>query len=267
MRVVLIALALATGGCSDARKAAGAGDSTRLARAARDSSGAAVPVSAPVTRDDLAMYRRGIAAEIDTMRAIVAAPGFTRAAGSGPGSGQAALTARVRAMVESPAWQETLQRTGWTDLYADGAAFRQFLLAEQARIMGVTERLQAGRAATRGGLTPSPRTAPAAAVVLALSLGALLVWQRRGSGTGVAPSRGGHRRVAAVTAACLAQSLLMPVIGFIPTAAAVFATGAYALGSTRVLYNVAVGLAVASVLAALFGAGLDVPLPMGAWTR
>ena len=95
MRVALIALALATGGCSDARKAAGAGDSTRLARAARDSSGAAVPVSAPVTRDDLAKYRRGVAAEIDTMRAIVAAPGFTRAAGSRPGSGQAALTARL----------------------------------------------------------------------------------------------------------------------------------------------------------------------------
>ena len=59
----------------------------------------------------------------------------------------------------------------------------------------------------------------------------------------------------------------MPVVGFVPTAAVVFATGAYALGSTRVARNVAIGLAVASALAVLFGAGLDVPLPMGAWTR
>ncbi len=223
----------------------------------------ALASSAPVREPGIdvpTLRELGVPLDLANWRGVVAPPGISAAE-------QAALTARVRAMVRSPAWQETLQRTGWTDLYADGPAFRQFLLAEQARIVGVIERLQAGRAATPGGFTPSPATAPAAAAGLALALGALLAWQRRGSGTSVAASRGGHGRIAAVTVACLAQSLLMPVIGFIPTAAAVFATGAYALGSTRVLYNVVIGLTVASVLAAVFGAGLDVPLPMGVWTR
>jgi len=52
-----------------------------------------------------------------------------------------------------------------------------------------------------------------------------------------------------------------------PTAAVVFTTGAYALGSTRVARNAAIGVAVAASLALLFGAGLDVPLPMGGWPR
>ena len=73
--------------------------------------------------------------------------------------------------------------------------------------------------------------------------------------------------MAAIAAACLAQAVLMPLVGFVPTAAAVFTTGAYALGSTRVLRNAAIGVAVAGVLALLFGAGLHVPLPMGAWVR
>ncbi len=242
---------------------AGVGGHSEFAQSIAAGQLRALASSAPVREPGIdvpTLRELGVPLDLANWRGVVAPPGISAVE-------QAALTARVRAMVGSPAWQETLQRTGWTDLYADGPAFRQFLLAEQARIIGVVERLQADRAATPSGFTPSPRAAPAAAVVVALALGALLVWQRRGSGTGVAPSRGGHRRVAAVTAACLAQSLLMPVIGFIPTAAAVFATGAYALGSTRVRYNVAVGVAVASVLAALFGAGLDVPLPMGAWTR
>jgi len=47
----------------------------------------------------------------------------------------------------------------------------------------------------------------------------------------------------------------------------VFTTGAYALGSRRVVRNAAIGVAVAGSLALLFGAGLDVPLPMGGWPR
>ncbi|HUU34851.1 MAG TPA: tripartite tricarboxylate transporter substrate-binding protein [Vicinamibacterales bacterium] len=204
----------------------------------------------------------GVALDLANWRGVVAPPGISAAE-------RAALTARVRAMAGSAAWRETLQRTGWTDLYADGATFRQFLLAEQARVVGVITRLQAGRAGTPSGFTPSPGTAPAAAVIITLGLGALLVWQRRGGRgrSSEAPAPGGAARVAAILGVCLAQALVLPVLGFVPTAAVVFTTGAYALGSRRVVRNAAIGVAVAGSLALLFGAGLDVPLPMGGWPR
>lgn len=247
----------------------------------------ALATSAPVREPGLdapTLREAGVPLDLANWRGVVAPPGISAAE-------QAALTARVRALVGSAAWRDTLQRTGWTDLYADGPAFRQFLLAEQARVIGVIERLQAGRAVAPGGLTPSAATAPRVAVTLAAGLAALLFWQRRGRGrvktapatalssapgrsapstspsTALSTSSGGARRVAAIAAACLAQAVLMPLVGFVPTAAAVFTIGAYALGSRRVARNAALGVAVAGVLALLFAVGLQVPLPMGAWRQ
>ena len=230
----------------------------------------ALATSAPVREPGLdapTLREAGVPLDLANWRGVVAPPGLSAAE-------QAALTARVRALVGSAVWRETLQRTGWTDLYADGPAFRQFLLAEEARVVGVIARLQAGRAVAPGGLTPSARTAPVAAVTLAVGLAALLVWQRRGAlsampapSASLAPAPGGSRRVAAIAGACLAQAVLLPLVGFVPTAAAVFTTAAYGLGSERVARNAAIGVAVASVLALLFGVGLRVPLPMGGWPR
>ncbi len=225
----------------------------------------ALASSSPVREPGLdvpTLREAGVPLDLANWRGVVAPPGISAAE-------QAALTARVRAMAGSAAWRETVQRTGWTDLYADGATFRQFLLAEQARVVGVVARLQAGRAAATNNFVPTPRTAPVAAVTLALSLGALLLWQRRGGhATPTAPSApGGTGRVVAILAVCLAQALVLPIVGFVPTAAVVYTTGAYALGSTGVARNAAVGVAVATSLALLFGAGLDVPLPMGGWPR
>lgn len=207
----------------------------------------------------------GVPLDLANWRGVVAPPGISAAE-------QDALTARVKAMTESADWRDTLQRTGWTDLYADGPAFRQFLLAEQARVLGVIARLQSGRTQASRGFTPSPRTAPLAAVALMLTFAVALWWQRRGAGatpdldaTVAAP--GGTGRVLLIAGAFLAQALLLPLVGFVPTAAAVFTSGAYALGSRHVLRNALIGAAVAGSLALLFGAGLDVPLPMGGWPR
>ncbi len=183
----------------------------------------ALATSAPVREPGLdapTLREAGVPLDLANWRGVVAPPGISAAE-------QEALTARVRALVGSAAWRDTLQRTGWTDLYADGPAFRQFLLAEQARVVGVIERLQAGRAVAPGGLTLSARTAPTVAVTLAAALAALLVWQRRDDGRATASSspaastpastaasttasrsRSGSARVAAIAAACFAQALL-----------------------------------------------------------
>ncbi len=116
----------------------------------------ALATSAPVREpgsDVPTLREAGVPLDLANWRGVVAPPGISAAE-------QAALTARVKAMVGSAAWQETLQRTGWTDLYADGAAFRQFLLAEESRVVGVIERLQSGRPAVATGFTPTARTAP-----------------------------------------------------------------------------------------------------------
>ena len=52
---------------------------------------------------------------------------------------RAALTARVGTLRQSPAWQETLARNDWIDLYLSGAAFDAFLEAERARAAAVLD--------------------------------------------------------------------------------------------------------------------------------
>jgi hypothetical protein len=178
----------------------------------------------------------------------------------------AALTLRVRAAVSSPAWRDTLTRTGWTDLYLDGPAFRQFLLADQARVEAVLTRLASGGPATGARWTPTSATAALVAVSFTALLAGLHGWQRRGMpAAGAAP--GGARRVALIAGATLVHAWLQPLTGFVPTATLVFTAGAAALGSQRHGRNALVGAAVAVVIAVVFAAGLGVPLPLGAWAR
>ena len=52
---------------------------------------------------------------------------------------RAALTARIDALRQSPAWQATLVRNDWIDLYLSGAAFDAFLEAERTRAAAVLD--------------------------------------------------------------------------------------------------------------------------------
>ena len=210
-------------------------------------------VDAPTLRES------GVDLVLANWRAVVAPPGISAAE-------QAALTDRVRSLVASPSWRETLQRTGWTDAYLDGPAFRQFLLAEQARVHAVIGRL-AQQSGTPPPATwmPTARTAPTAALVACLALGLARWWQRRGAADGTPPPT---RVVPVVTLLAVLglQAFAMPLVGFVPMAAAVFATTSRALGSRRPLRDVAIGALFAAALALLFAWGLDVPLPRGGLT-
>jgi putative tricarboxylic transport membrane protein len=206
-------------------------------------------VDAPTLRES------GVDLELANWRAVVAPPGISAAE-------QAALTGRVRALVASASWRETLQRTGWTDAYLDGPAFRQFLLAEQARVHAVIGRLaeQSGTPAPASWM-PTARTAPAAALIACVALGLARWWQRRtGADTATAMRLA---PVVALLAALALQAIAMPLVGFVPMAAAVFATTSRALGSRRPRRDVAIGALFALALALLFAWGLDVPLPRG----
>lgn len=221
----------------------------------------ALAISAPERVPDLdapTLREAGVPLDLANWRAVVAPPGVSDAEA-------AALTARVRAAVTSPAWRDTLARTGWTDLYQDGPAFRQFLLAEQARVNAVLARLAQGGPAAAATWTPTAATAPALAVAFTIGLALLHAAQRRGvAAEGLAP--GGLARVSLIAGATLAHAVLQPVTGFIPTATLLFAAGATAMGSTRPWRAIALGSLVAAAITLVFAAGLGVPLPMGPWT-
>jgi putative tricarboxylic transport membrane protein len=227
----------------------------------------ALAVSSPARvagLDAPTLRESGVALDLANWRAVVAPPGLSDAA-------RDALTARVRAVAASAAWRETLTRTGWTDLYQDGPAFRQFLLSEQSRVEAVLRRLEAGGPHTAAAWTPTSATAPRLAVVLVLALavahGRRLARRPDIDGGDIALSRDGALRAAAIAGACALHGLAQPIAGFAPTATLLFAAGAYALGSTRPARDLAVGLAVTVVIAVVFTLGLGVPLPMGVWAR
>lgn len=216
-------------------------------------------VEAPTLRE------AGVPLDLANWRAVVAPPGLSDVEAAG-------LAARVRQLVQSPAWRETLARTGWTDLHLDGPAFRQFLLAEQARVEAVLRRLDATRSSPAPAWTPTSGTLPRLAIAITI---ALLAWQawpwRQGGGAAGEPpvSRAGHARVAAIVGAALFHAVAQPVVGFVPTATAVFVAGAFALGSVRPRRDIVVGLAVTAAVAVIFAYGLGVPLPMpgASWRR
>ena len=210
-------------------------------------------VDAPTLRES------GVALDLANWRAVVAPPGISAAE-------QDALSRRVRQMVASPSWRETLQRTGWTDAHLDGAAFRQFLLAEQARVHAVLGRLSQRSSEVRTpAWQPTSRTAPALALVACALLALGVFLQRRGRP--VAAPTLQLAPAATLVAALSLQAVGMPLVGFVPMAAGVFATTSRALGSRRLARDLAIGAVFAGALAALFAWGLDVPLPMGGLAR
>jgi len=218
------------------------------------SSPARVPgLDAPTLRE------AGVALDLANWRAVVAPPGVSDA-------DAAVLAARVRAAATTTSWQDALTRNGWTDLHLDGPAFRQFLLAEQARVQAVLRRLGSDTTAPTARWTPTSRTMPLTAIGLTVvALVTHLRNRRRARTEPFAP--GGRQRVALVTTALLGHALLMPLVGFVVTASGVFAAGAAGLGSRRPLRDALVGVAVAAAFALLFSLGLDVPLPAGVWAR
>jgi len=112
MRVALLALAAALAACSESPGA----DDASLQEHGPGAGVATATAAAAVTRDDLAVYRRGMTAEIDTMRRMIAAPGFTRPPRGAPGAGQSALVAALdsagarSALVDVERFRDTMRR-------------------------------------------------------------------------------------------------------------------------------------------------------------
>ena len=72
----------------------------------------------------------GVNLDIANWRGVVAPPDLSDEA-------RAALIATMDAMVETEAWQETLERFNWTGAYLSGDAFDEYLASEKERVTEV----------------------------------------------------------------------------------------------------------------------------------
>ena len=214
------------------------------------SSPARVPaINAPTIRES------GIALDLANWRAVVAPPGLSD-------QEQRALVERLSRMHGNAQWRAVLAQNGWDDLFLTGPAFKQFLLAEQARIETVLRRLSSTNTqATTATFTPTPTTLPYLAASLfagALALTIRSQWRTRWQIDRPATTF--------AAAALIATPLFFTTVGFIAASTLTFVLIAMALRPPprRVsIVDALVGAAFAAALFVIFTRGLGVSLPAG----
>ena len=193
--------------------------------------------------------------DLANWRGIVAPPGITDGA-------QRAIVERLTAMHASQEWKAVLTQNGWDDLFLTGPSFRQFLLAEQARITDVLHRLSAGDTASAPARTfMTPTTLPyTTAGLLALTLMAAIA--TRGTWTTIVD----RTALGAALSGLLALPLLMATAGFVVAATLAFVCTAVAFRTTPRRPSVAdvlVAVTFAAIVFIVFTRALGVSLPAG----
>jgi putative tricarboxylic transport membrane protein len=210
-------------------------------------------INAPTLRE------AGVPLDLANWRGIVAPPGLSDAE-------QDELVARITRLATSEPWQRAVAQNGWDDLFLAGAGFRQFLLAEQARIGDVLRRLAATDTAPRPRfmMSVTPTTIPNVTVTIFSMLAIGLFVSRRRRSAVIAPA--GSRSAAVLALALLLQPLLMPAAGFVLASTLTFAVTASAWRGVRpslatLARDASTGVAFAAVIYVVFTSGLGVALP------
>jgi len=220
------------------------------------SAAARIPgIDAPTIRES------GIPLDLANWRALVAPPGLSNAEHD-------ALVARITRMANSEAWKTAVALNGWDDLFLPGAGFRQFLLAEQARVAAVLQRLADTDARTPARLTLSvtPTTTPNVSLaIFALLVAALAISRLRMPAVAASPAPG-VKMALLLGLVLLLQPILMIAAGFIAASTLTFAATATAWRGIRpsvaaMAGDLAAGAAFAVIVFVIFTAGLGVALP------
>ena len=226
-------------------------------------------ISAPTLRDC------GVPLDLANWRAIVAPPGLSDAE-------RDALTARITRLAGSDAWKKAIAQNGWDDLFLAGPDFRRFLLAEQARVEAVLQRLAATDRVgqPRRAMSITPTTVPNATMAIFGLLSAALIASRlRGGARAVAtvpaltpgsrvptPNGPSLTMAALLGVALLMQPVLMLTGGFVLCSTLMFAVTASAWRGVRpsartMAKDLAVGGVFALIVYGIFTIGLGVALP------
>jgi len=210
-------------------------------------------IDAPTLRE------AGINLDLANWRAVVAPPGLSDAE-------QTALIERVTRLTSSRQWQAALAQNGWDDLSLSGAPFRQFLLAEQARIEDVLRRLSATNHDTPASLAVAitPLSVPyAIGTMLLITFCGVII---RSAVARPQFDRVGRRMAGSIGLALLLLPVAFMSLGFVIASTALFAlvAGSMRGASPRaatVAIDLLVGAAFSIALFTLFTGGLGVSLP------
>jgi putative tricarboxylic transport membrane protein len=102
--------------------------------AAGEASPAAGTPAAPAIPAVPTLQSQGVDVALANWRGVVAGPDI-------PDDIRACMVQMVDTMRQSPAWQETLARYGWSDFFLGGDEFGEFLTAERDRVIPILQQL------------------------------------------------------------------------------------------------------------------------------
>jgi putative tricarboxylic transport membrane protein len=201
------------------------------------------------------LREQGIDVELENWRCVLAPPGVSAA-------DRQRLEGAVKAMVQSPAWREALERYRWNDRYLGSEAFAAFLDSEEARVLAILKKLGTGGDSAPAG--PYPIFVLAGLVIFALIAAAGLVRSRGRS----APDPAGAtvvawRAIALIAAGILVDVLLVERGGFVVASTALFWMTARAFDPHHPARDALFGVAVSIGAYLLFARMLQLPLPAG----
>jgi putative tricarboxylic transport membrane protein len=200
------------------------------------------------------LREQGVDVEFENWRSLVAPPGVTP-------EDRARLESLVRAMVQSPAWRESLARYRWLDRHLDGDAFARFVDAEEARVRSILRKLGTGATDT-GAVVPSgvyPRLVLGGFILFGLA--ALRVaWRSRRSPSTEASAFGATPLVLVGVGAGL-HLLLAERAGFVIAATVLFWCTARAFDNRHPVRDGIAALAISLASYVLFARVLQLSLP------
>jgi putative tricarboxylic transport membrane protein len=253
-----------TAGVSGYAEFAGQVEAGQLRVLALSSPSRVAGIDAPTIRE------AGVPLDLSNWRGVMAPPGLSDAE-------RDQLTMRVTRAARSKAWQDALVQYGWQDLFLTGPQFRQFLLAEEARIEAVFGRLaETGSGPdARSSTAITPTTLPFGVAALFVIVALVMLATRRGAWAG--RSIRAPMPALVLAGGLLAQPLLFPFAGFVASSTILFAAASSVLrgsrggtiDTSRFVADAALGFAFSATLYIVFNRGLGVLLPpmpgLGGW--
>lgn len=225
----------------------------------------AVSSDARMENDDTPTFRElGIDLLFANWRAIVAAPGITRAQ-------KEFYVNLLREARASDEWQETLKRNNWTDSFLVGEEFDNFIIADSARTARILQRV--GISGDRGTswAAVGPYLFPNIALAGLIVLAAIIFWESRRREAGPtapvseenveAEKQPDIKAFMQTAAIILAYILGLNFIGFIFVTPFVIVALSYMLGSRAHGRDIIVGISVTALIVVIFEHLLNVDVP------
>jgi hypothetical protein len=200
------------------------------------------------------LREQGVNVEFENWRSLVAPPGLTP-------TDRARLESVVRAMVQSPAWRESLTRYRWLDRHLDGDAFARFVDAEETRVRAILKKLGTGDIVTSSFVPSGAYPRLVLGGLLVFGLAALFQLRRDRAGRPDTPPSFDAAPVALVAAGVVLHLLLAERAGFIIAATVLFWCTARAFDHRHPVRDGIAALAISLASYVLFARVLQLSLP------